>query len=93
MFLHGASSSHCFENHCAEGTLEYGGLTPPSFRGSFGAPGWRNDLGSLVGMNLGTARRRQAAALQGASRIFMHCGEPKDHEIFARFEEVDNFLC
>jgi hypothetical protein len=29
-------------------------------------------------------RRRQAAALQGASRIFMHSGEPKDHEVCAQ---------
>jgi hypothetical protein len=35
-------------------------------------------------MNLETARRRQAAALQGASRISMHGGEPKDHGIYAQ---------
>jgi hypothetical protein len=54
----------CPENDCAEGALECGGLTPPS------------PLGRRAG---GTLRRRQAAALQGASRIFMHGGEPKDH--------------
>jgi hypothetical protein len=42
---------------CAEGTLECGGSTPPSPRGLYA---------------LGTLRRRRAAALQGASRIFMY---------------------
>ena len=63
----------CHENGCAEGTLECGGLTPPS------------PLGLHAG---GTLRRRQAVALQGASRIFMDSGEPKDHEIFAQNERA-----
>jgi hypothetical protein len=29
-----------------------------------------------------------AAAVQGASRIFMQCGEPKDHEICPRNDSV-----
>jgi hypothetical protein len=46
-------------------------------------------VGLLVGMDLKTARRRQAAALQGASRIFMHGGEPKDREfLFHQREET-----
>jgi hypothetical protein len=32
-----------------------------------------------------------AAALQGASRIFMRSGEPKDHEIFAQDDSASNF--
>jgi hypothetical protein len=57
------------ENGCAEGTLKCGSLTPPS----------------LLGLHAeDTLRRRQAAALQGASRIFTHGGEPKDHGILAR---------
>ena len=57
--------SECNEFDCAEGTLECGGLTPPSRLGLYA---------------LGTPRRRQAAALQGASRVFMHGSEPQDHE-------------
>jgi hypothetical protein len=51
----------CFENACAEGALERGGLTLPS----------------TFGLHAGdTRRRRQAAALQGASGIFMVSGCP-----------------
>ena len=57
------------ENDCAEGTLECGGLTPPSPLGRYA---------------LATLRRRRAAALQGASRIFMHGGESKDHDVLAQ---------
>ena len=37
-------------------------------------------------------RRRRAATLQGALRIFMHGGEPKDHGIFARNDSLVGFL-
>ena len=49
--------------------MECGGLTPPSPLGLYAR---------------GTLRRRQAAALQGASRILMHGGEPQHHEVSAR---------
>jgi hypothetical protein len=32
-----------------------------------------------------------AAALQGASRIFMRSGEPKDHEVCAQDDSASNF--
>ena len=34
----------------------------------------------------------EAAALQGASRIFMHRGEPKDHEVCAQNDSVEGFF-
>jgi hypothetical protein len=37
---------------------------------------------------LGTLRRRQAAALQGAARIFMQGGESQDREVCARNDRV-----
>ena len=37
-------------------------------------------------------RRRQAAALQGASRIFMHGGELEDHEICAENDSSEAFF-
>jgi hypothetical protein len=68
---------HRYENGHAEGTLECGGLTPPS------------PFGLYAGATL---RRRQASALQGASRVFMRGFEPKDHGVCAenrvRFEFV-----
>jgi tetratricopeptide (TPR) repeat protein len=67
----------CHENGCAEGTLECGGLTPPS---------------PLCVYALGTPRRRQAAALQGASRIFMHGGEPEGHEVYAQDNKADRLF-
>ena len=35
--------------------------------------------------------RRRAAALQGASRIFAHCGGPTAHDIFAQDDGFDFF--
>jgi hypothetical protein len=67
----------CHENGRAEGTLECGGLTPPSPLGLYA---------------LGTLRRRQAAALQGASRILTHGGEPQDHEVFAQNDSLGAFF-
>jgi len=64
----GCGPIRSYENGCAEGTLDCDGLTPPSPLGLYA---------------LGTLRRRQAVALQGASRIFMRGGEPQDHEVFA----------
>jgi len=49
----------CFENRCAEGTLECGSVSYRLWSGS-----------------------------QGAARIFMKSGEPKDHEVDARNEIV-----
>ena len=40
----------------------------------------------------GSLRRRQAAALQGASRMFMRGGEPQDHEVSARNDSLKGFF-
>jgi hypothetical protein len=53
----------------AEGTLECGGSTPPSFTIYTELPACGTVLiGLLVGMEVVRKRLRQAAALQGASR-------------------------
>jgi hypothetical protein len=68
----------CSKNLCAEGTLECGGLTPPSEAHAGLLACGMALLGSLVGMILETARRRQAAALQsacGAGDARVHLGE------------------
>jgi len=54
----------CFENPCAGGTLECGGLTPPGHSGLRRRASGPRFLRVL-------RRRRQAAALHGAARIFM----------------------
>ena len=40
---------------------------------------------------LGFQAGSSAAAVQGASRIFMRGGEPKDHEVFARNDMLGRF--
>jgi hypothetical protein len=59
----------CFENGCAEGTLDCG-------RSSY-----RFCLARLGGMSAWerTKSGSFAAAVQSASRIFMHSGEPQAH--------------